>query len=54
MLEILAQSLMIATRFQPTAGHSPLSSHALRQEMMLQERRYRDAQLRRGLWRNEP
>jgi hypothetical protein len=53
MLEILAQSLMIATRMQPYQEAGPISSHALRQQMIHRERRFRDQQLRRGLWVDE-
>jgi hypothetical protein len=45
MLEILAQSLLIATRFGHADRHGPQTSHELRQDMLLHERRLRDARL---------
>jgi hypothetical protein len=46
MLDILAQSLMLATRFHHDARTKPLGSYELRQEMLLHERRLRYDRLR--------
>jgi hypothetical protein len=50
MFEILAQSLMIATRLQPTPRHNWQPSHEMRQDMLLEERRLREARLQRARW----
>ena len=45
MLEILAQSLLIATRLHPSPQPGWRSSHEMRQDMLLDERRLREARL---------
>jgi hypothetical protein len=50
MLEILAQSLLIATRLHPGTRHDWQPSHEMRQDMLHEERRQRDARLQRVRW----
>jgi hypothetical protein len=50
MLEILAQSLMIATRLHSAPRHEWRPSHEMRQDMLLEERRLREAHLQAGRW----
>ncbi len=50
MLEILAQSLMIATRTQPSDRHDRQSSHQICQDMLLHERRLREARWQGVRW----
>lgn len=50
MLEILAQSLMIATRLHPGPRPDYQPSHEMRQDMLLEERRLREARLQRVRW----
>jgi hypothetical protein len=50
MLEILAQSLLIATRFGHVDRPQPYTSHQMRQEMLLHERRLREARMQTVRW----
>ncbi len=50
MLEILAQSLLIATRLYPDRRPGYPSSHEMRQDMLLQERRLREARFGTMRW----
>ncbi len=50
MLEILAQSLLIATRLHPAPRTDWQPSHEMRQDMLLHERRLREARLQRVRW----
>jgi hypothetical protein len=48
MLEILAKSLLIAAGARPDRANGPTPSHELRQEMILHDRRLREARWRMG------
>ncbi len=50
MLEILAQSLLVATRLHPVDHHDRQSSHQIRQDMLLHERRLREARWQGVRW----
>jgi hypothetical protein len=50
MLEILAQSLLIATRLHPTPRPDWQPSHEMRQDMLHEERRLREARLQGMRW----
>lgn len=48
MLDILAKSLLIAAGARPDRANGPIASHALRQEMILHDRRLREARWHMG------
>ncbi len=50
MLEIIAQSLLIATRLHAAPRHDWRPSHEMRQDMLYEERRLREARLQGVRW----
>ncbi|MGL5012581.1 MAG: hypothetical protein ACRC6I_22155 [Paracoccaceae bacterium] len=50
MLGIIAHSLLVATRLEPRSRPNYQGSHEMRQDMLLEERRLREARLRAMRW----
>jgi hypothetical protein len=53
MLEILAQSLLLAVGARTSRANGGIGSHEMRQEMILHDRRLREAEWRMGVARHD-